>query len=203
MTVSARREREQIMRREAILDSARKLFTDNGYESTTVDAIAAKAELGKGTIYSYFSGKEEIYLAILERELTILHNNMQKAVETSSTAAEALSNLYAAFIRHHKEYHLPESIFVQVGDQRFIRLDGLLSKLREQASGWVQMISAVVKRGIESGELICCDVEKVAKCIIGMILGITVQASMGQIKEDLEVYNGTVFQIVMRGIKKS
>jgi hypothetical protein len=58
MTVATRREREQHMRRETILDAGRKLFKDKGFEATTVDEIAALAELGKGTIYSYFKSKD-------------------------------------------------------------------------------------------------------------------------------------------------
>jgi AcrR family transcriptional regulator len=178
MSVSNRREREQQMRREAILDSSRKLFNDRGFELTTIDAIASSAELGKGTIYSYFSSKEEIYIAMLDRELSILKENMRKAVSDSNTAVEALENLYSTFLHHHKEYHLTETLFVQTDDQRFIRLGGLLSNLRQRATEWVQLVGGVLKWGIERNELVDCDVEKMAKVIIGMILGITLQQRM-------------------------
>jgi AcrR family transcriptional regulator len=201
MGVSDRREREQLMRKEVILESARKLFADKGYDATTVDAIAASAELGKGTIYSYFSGKEEIYLAMLDQELQILHDNMKKTVESAATATDALSNLYGAFVRHHQEHHLIESIIVQVGDQRFIRL-GLLAKLRERTGDWVRTVGGIIQLGIDRNELVACDVEKMATSIIGLILGIIVQQGMGQIQEELDEYNQTLFQLVMGGIQK-
>lgn len=54
MTVAKRRERERLNRREMIIATAQRLFKKKGYELTTVEEIAAGAELGKGTIYSYF-----------------------------------------------------------------------------------------------------------------------------------------------------
>jgi AcrR family transcriptional regulator len=202
MSVSDRREREQQMRREVILDSARRLFTEKGFDQTTVDAIASYAELGKGTIYSYFSSKEEIYIAMLDRELNILKENMRKAVANSKTAIEALNNLYTTFIRHHKDHHLTETLFIQTDDQRFIRLGGLLTNLRERASEWVQLVGGVIKWGIEQGELVSCNVEKVSQVMIGIILGVTIQQSMGQLAEDLDGYRQTVFLLALDGIRK-
>ncbi len=63
MSVTKRRLRVQMMRRDLILDAAGKLFQEKGYETTTIYEIAALAELGKGTIYSYFKSKEEVYIA--------------------------------------------------------------------------------------------------------------------------------------------
>jgi hypothetical protein len=117
-------------------------------------------------------------------------------------AVEALGNLYNTFIRHHKEHHLTETLFIQTDDQRFIRLGGLLADLRERASEWVQLVSGVIKWGIEQGEIVQCDVEKVSEVIIGMILGVTVVQSMGQLQEDLGDYRETVFQLVLDGIKR-
>lgn len=60
-----RKERERIYKQADILNAAAYLFAENGYENTTIDDIAEKSEFGKGTLYNYFSGKEEIYSAIL------------------------------------------------------------------------------------------------------------------------------------------
>ena len=56
-----RREKERESRRSAILKAARKLFFDRGFKNVTVDNIAAKAEVSKGSVYLYFKSKEEIY----------------------------------------------------------------------------------------------------------------------------------------------
>ena len=49
-----------------ILKAAVDLISERGFERTTVDEIAARANVGKGTIYLYFKNKEEIFIDIIE-----------------------------------------------------------------------------------------------------------------------------------------
>ena len=56
-------------KRPEILDAAMKLFSERGFERTTVDEIATRANVGKGTIYLYFENKEQIFFAVLETGL--------------------------------------------------------------------------------------------------------------------------------------
>jgi len=60
-----RRDKEKDNRRKSILKSARALFFQKGFHNVTVDEIAKISELGKGSIYLYFTSKEEIYAQIL------------------------------------------------------------------------------------------------------------------------------------------
>lgn len=50
-----------------MLDAARAVFAEKGYEQATLDEIAERAEFGKGTLYNYFEvGKQEILYAVME-----------------------------------------------------------------------------------------------------------------------------------------
>lgn len=49
-----------------ILSRARDVFQEKGFANATVDDIAAAAEVSKPTLYNYFSGKQEIFMAVLE-----------------------------------------------------------------------------------------------------------------------------------------
>src|SRR5690554_5222927 len=62
-----RRERERLMRREAMVEAALTVFAEKGYAGATIDEIAQRAEFGKGTIYNYFpDGKEGMLVAIFD-----------------------------------------------------------------------------------------------------------------------------------------
>lgn len=66
-------------KRHLILDKALEVFTEKDYQHATVDEIADRAEIGKGTVYRYFKNKEELFLELLEsaaelRRRTILEN---------------------------------------------------------------------------------------------------------------------------------
>lgn len=57
------RDRNKLLRRQAILDAARELLLEVGYDHVTLESIAARADLTKPTVYTYFEGREEILLA--------------------------------------------------------------------------------------------------------------------------------------------
>lgn len=203
MTVAARREREQQLRRETILNSARKLFKEKGFDFTTVDEIAALSELGKGTIYSYFKSKDQIYIAILEEEFQILEERMSLAVEKAGSAVKALDGLYETFIQYNRERRgFIEALFVQVDQQTSVRLGDLLRGLKNKSSEWTDLVAGVLQKGIDQGEFAPFEVNQMAEVIIGMILGLIIQSEMGRIKADLSVYKGTLFRLAFEGIVK-
>jgi len=56
---------KDLEKRQAILESAARLFLEQGFERTTVDAIAARAGVSKLTVYSHFDGKEGLFKALI------------------------------------------------------------------------------------------------------------------------------------------
>ena len=83
----SRKEREKLFKRFEILNSAIKLFAENGYEKTKLEDIAELAEFGKGTIYNYFETKEDIYLEIIDR---VTENYTEKLIEMDSKSKTLL-----------------------------------------------------------------------------------------------------------------
>ncbi|MBL8232169.1 MAG: TetR/AcrR family transcriptional regulator [Bryobacterales bacterium] len=59
------RERKKLQTRSHLMETAIRLFAEQGIEATTVDQIAAQADLGKGTLYNYFRTKEDIIVAFM------------------------------------------------------------------------------------------------------------------------------------------
>ena len=58
------------VREQQMLDAAVQMFSVNGYHETSMDAIAAEAEISKPMLYLYYGSKEELFGACLDRELT-------------------------------------------------------------------------------------------------------------------------------------
>ncbi len=79
MGIVERREREKEHRRNSILDAAEEIFFSKGIHLATMDEVAARAELSKGTLYIYFKSKEELYYGITMRALTVLKDMFQKS----------------------------------------------------------------------------------------------------------------------------
>jgi AcrR family transcriptional regulator len=67
-------------RREQLLDVGRKLFAEKGFESVSVEEIAAKAGVSKPVVYEHFGGKEGLYAVVVDREMNHLFASVQDAL---------------------------------------------------------------------------------------------------------------------------
>lgn len=66
---SARKQQRSRVTREQLLEAARRLFTQNGFEQTTLEDIATAAGKTRGAFYDHFEDKEDVFFAIFEDDL--------------------------------------------------------------------------------------------------------------------------------------
>lgn len=66
--------------RAKLVDAARQLFAKNGVDNTTMNDIALASKKGRRTLYTYFKSKDDIYMAVVEAELEMLSEAMEKVV---------------------------------------------------------------------------------------------------------------------------
>ena len=64
--------------RAKLVDVARQLFAKNGVDNTTMNDISVASGKGRRTLYTYFKSKEEIYMAVVESELEMLSDALEK-----------------------------------------------------------------------------------------------------------------------------
>jgi AcrR family transcriptional regulator len=67
-------------RREQLLDVARALFAEKGFDAASVEEIAHRANVSKPVVYEHFGGKEGIYAVVVDREMRTLLNGMTAAL---------------------------------------------------------------------------------------------------------------------------
>ena len=89
--------------RAMLVDVARQLFAKNGFENTTMNDIAAASERGRRTLYTYFRSKEDIYLAVVQTELTRLFERMEEVARKQITPEEKIVQLIFAHLEVIKE----------------------------------------------------------------------------------------------------
>jgi TetR/AcrR family fatty acid metabolism transcriptional regulator len=80
-------------KRERIIAAAAKLFGDKGYHDTTTAEIAESAGVAAGTIYIYFSSKEELLVAVFEEFLGRHMQRLREGVERETTPRDKLMRL--------------------------------------------------------------------------------------------------------------
>ena len=67
-------------RRQQLLDIGRTLFAERGYEATSIEEIAARAEVSKPVVYEHFGGKEGLYAVVVDREMQTLLDRFASAL---------------------------------------------------------------------------------------------------------------------------
>ncbi len=70
-------------RREQLLNVGRKLFAEKGFETVTVEEIAAKADVSKPVVYEHFGGKEGLYAVVVDREMNFLLDSITQSLTGS------------------------------------------------------------------------------------------------------------------------
>src|SRR5687768_17171136 len=106
---NSRRLKEKEDRKEQILAAARTVFFEEGIRRATVDAIAARAEVAKGTVYLYFPTKETILAHLLLEGLDTLGERLVAAFDEAATdggvaQVRRLAAAYYDFYLHENEY---------------------------------------------------------------------------------------------------
>ena len=79
--------------RDRILDAASKVFAAEGFAGATIDAIGQAAGFTKGAVYSNFESKDELFLALLDREFEQRGAQIATALEGGGDTAAAASEL--------------------------------------------------------------------------------------------------------------
>ncbi|MQA32794.1 TetR family transcriptional regulator [Modestobacter roseus] len=69
-------------RRRQLLDVGRELFAERGYEATSIEEIAARADVSKPVVYEHFGGKEGLYAVVVDREMQQLLDRFAAALST-------------------------------------------------------------------------------------------------------------------------
>lgn len=147
-----RKEREFARREQEILDAALLLFESPNWEQVTVDQIAKKAEIGKGTVYKHFSSKDEIYACIAlqfhERLLTEFRaiNHEQPVDQVMKEVIRLSFELYLACQAHARvSFYCKRADYVerlsQPYQEKFQRVEALFEVF----------IGSILDTGIEQG----------------------------------------------------
>jgi AcrR family transcriptional regulator len=63
-------------RRQQLLDVAKALFAERGFDGTSIEEIAHRADVSKPVVYEHFGGKEGIYAVVVDRETQLLLDRM-------------------------------------------------------------------------------------------------------------------------------
>jgi len=166
-----RRHASAEVRRAQILEAALECFATRGYHTATMDDLVRVSGLSKGTLYWHFSSKEEVFLALFDRfnqEIFQAWSRLETDDRSSLELAWALGEIYVDRLVSDP---IPLGAWGEFLLQPSARLR-YASVLRESR----ERLAALMRRGIERGEIRDLDAEGIAAALIAAIEGTLLQA---------------------------
>jgi len=174
MGTRERKERERESRKAEILEAAKSVFFTRGFQAATMDQVAKAAELSKGTLYRYFSCKEELYVTILLEGLDKLTRRFQEATDRVSGWEAKLRAVGEAYFRYYKEEknYFQILFFLQHGELSSKIPEVLFQACTLKGAEALSYISRAVEEGMEAGDVEPGDPMETAVISWGAMTGI-------------------------------
>lgn len=91
------------VREQQMLDAAVQMFSVNGYHETSMDTIAAAAQISKPMLYLYYGSKEDLFGACLNREMTRFIDAIRADIDFDDSPQDMLRNTIGSFLRYIDE----------------------------------------------------------------------------------------------------
>jgi AcrR family transcriptional regulator len=170
-----------------LIDVARMLFAKNGVDNTTMNDIALASKKGSRTLYTYFKSKEDIYMAVVESELEILSNALERVVAKNMSPDLTILEMI--------ETHLDaiKMVVLRNGTMRagFFRDIWRVERVRRNFDvREIKLFKQILSDGKEKGIFDIDNVDVMADILHYCIKGIEVPYVRGQIGGELEDNQG-------------
>nr|WP_204062242.1 TetR/AcrR family transcriptional regulator [Planobispora siamensis] len=166
MKVSGRRAETRLR----LFTAAVELIAEQGYTATTVDAIAERAGVAKGTVFYNFGTKEALFTGLLEHGVGLLSGALSGAA-AGKTALDALDSVVLAQLRFFEEYGAFARVLL--AEMWHTAWQDAVARLRREVLGvYADVLRRAVAEGTVRRDL---DVETAATAVFGMVLTVAIE----------------------------
>lgn len=187
------------LNRETILQIAQEIFSKYGYKKTTLDDIANAVRKGKSSLYYYFNSKEDLFQAVIVKEVDILKEALEKVVFRSMDPEEKLREYIltklATFRGLANLYNALENDVTAIG---------FIDEIKEKnEKDEIRMIKRILIEGVRRDKFNIDDLNLTAIGITTAMKGLEMPLSAGNYGNiDIEMSVDNIVRIICYGIMK-
>lgn len=190
----------QEFRTSEILDAARAVFALKGFANATVDDIADRAGIAKGTVYVYFPSKRDLFLAALRQGVLELHEQARKEIDAAPDAAAKIR----AFVYARLAYCSGNRDFFRIYYTEFVtmqvRSSGARPEFQDLYEQQARLLESILHDGIRTGEFRWLDAPKAARLVYEVTRAAIAQHILEWPDESVEDTTDLVLDMIMKGI---
>lgn len=193
MKRSKRREK----RRSTILKVASSVFSREGYHKAKMDDIAITAGIGKGTIYQYFSSKQELFQDVIKEGVDLYLDMLEKELAETDDCYEAFKKI-VIFSFKFMEKNIDISRVV-VSHLTTVD-DNMVKWIDEKKTEMIKALAKVVDKHISEGKFRKVNPDIAAHCFFGMILSPVAESIFHNRKLDETEIPAQIVDIFLNGL---
>jgi len=202
-----RKEHEQALHKKLIIKAAAQIFSEKGYEKTTLDEVAQLAEFSKGSLYNYFENKEDLFLTTLEVGVLKLIEEMSIVAKLSTSISQQTKSILSVMVNFFQEndsFNKQRAFFqMMVNEKRVMACQAsheFLHRMQKMHSEMTSFFSSIFKVGIETGELKNGNPQTFAEVLLGIIHHHIFMVNLELLEFNQEKAD-QIFEIFFNGVK--
>ncbi len=161
--------------KENIIQVAQEMFSRYGFRKTTMDEIAYAARKGKSSLYYYFSSKEDVFQAVVEKEADHLFGEIMLSTKYAENAKEKIGIYIYKRLNGFKNWG---NLFEAIKDEYLANMQFIEKIRKKYDEKEIAMMAAYIKEGISNGEFKPMDANLTAKIIVVAMKGLEIPLLM-------------------------
>lgn len=185
-------------KRTQILDGAGHAFGRYGFRKTTMGDIVRQAGVARATVYKYFPKKQDVFRAVLDREVEDIITTVRAAVEAETTTHDRLR---AAIVSHTAALKEKVNVFRLTMEA----LSDVMTHTHEDhervAREALELYEWIISEGVRSGEIEVEDVRTTAWSIILAFKGVFMTTVTGQMQDLMPGVVDTLLDLIWNGLR--
>jgi len=187
-------------KREKIIQGAGKLFSEFGWDKTTMKEIAEMANIGKATLYYYFDDKMEIYKAAVKKRTDRIKHEIKQAIQE---AEDYKSKLIAYVTTRLENIQQICNYYGQVRVRESIYKNyPVIDELRQEFDDFEkELIHKLLSQGVAAGDLIINDIDLATRAFYAGVRGSEYQLFHEESMDDIEQDVETLMNMIFKGIE--
>ncbi len=185
--------------REQIIEASRHIFRKFGFKKTTMDDIAKSVGKGKSSIYYYYTSKDQVFQAVVEKEAQLLKNELLIVIDSSLNPTEKLKTFILTRLTKFGEM---TNFYNAIKDELLNHLDFIEKIRKKYDEDEINHIASILFEGVEKQEFIVGDTRLAATAIVTAMKGLEMPLFWQNGADNIEERLNNVVQILLFGLVK-
>ncbi|GEK33471.1 TetR/AcrR family transcriptional regulator [Kurthia sibirica] len=159
-------------RRHEILVAANQSFTLFGYKATTMEQVAKMANVGKGTIYTFFQNKDILFQEIVMTMIGDMKKQAEQSIDSSASFLDNAHKILMNLLEFREVHKLYAKLVEEENALRTPQVENVLIKIEHEI---ITFIASKIEIAINKNEIKPCNSEHVAYLLFKAYLAFVVE----------------------------